>query len=70
MCQQKTISFSENTGLKQHCINNGHKLGHKMLLFIMKYLYKGSPLPYGPTEPTKNMFELQDTFEIEKKIIF
>ena len=65
---KKTMCFSANTALKQHCINNGHELGHKILLFIMKYLYKRIPLPYGPTEPIKNVIELQDTFEIKKRI--
>ena len=64
---KRTIIFSANTALKQHCINNGHELGHKILLFIMKYLYEGRPLPYGPTEPIKNVIELQETLELEKK---
>ena len=63
----KTICYSANTGLKQHCIINDQDLGHKMLLFILKQLYEGRPSPYGPTEPTKNVIELQDTFETEKK---
>ena len=66
----KTICFSSNTGLKQHCIINDQDLGHKMLLFILKQLYEGRPSPYGPTEPTKNVIELQDTFETKKKKIF
>ena len=63
----KQICYSAKTGLKQHCINNGHELGHKILLFIIKQLYEGRPSPYGPTEPTTHVIKLQDTFEIEKK---
>ena len=65
--KKKSICFSANTALKQHCINSGYDLGHKMLLFIIKYLYEGRPLPYGPTEPIKNVIELQEEFEMEKK---
>ena len=61
------MCFSANTALKQHCMDNGNMFGHQILLFILKYLYEGRPSPYGPTEATKNVIELQDAFEIEKK---
>ena len=63
----KTICYSTNTGLKQDCSNKDQDLGHKILLSIIKQLNEGRPSPYGPTEPTKNVIELQDTFETEKK---
>ena len=41
--------------------------GHQMLLYIIKELYEGKPTPYGPTVATKNVIELQNTFENDKK---
>ena len=58
-----------NAGLKQQCMNKQQDFRHQMLLYIIKELYKGKPTPYGPTVATKNVIELQDTYENEKKKI-
>ena len=61
--KSKTICYSANAGLKQHCMNKQKYFGHHMLPYIIKELYKGMPTPYGPIVAIKNVIELQDTFE-------
>ena len=65
--RSKSICYSANSGLKQHCMNKQEDFGHKMLLYIIKELFEGKPTRYGPIVATKNVIELQNTFENDKK---
>ena len=65
--KSKTICYSANAGLKQHCMNKQEDFGHQMLLYIIKDLFEGKPIPYEPTVAMKNVIELQNTFENDKK---
>ena len=40
---KKSMCFSANNGLKQHCVVRDYDLGHRMLLLILKHLYEGRP---------------------------
>ena len=68
--KSKTICYSANAGLKQNCMNKQQDFGHQMLLYIIKDLFEGKPTPYGATVATKNIIELQNTFENDKKKCF
>ena len=65
--KSKTICYSANAGLKQHCMNKQQDFGHQMLLYIIKELFKGKPTPYGPTIATKNVINYRILLKMTRR---